>query len=332
MIYSACKIVVIPHGEATVVESWGKYSRVMKAGTYLLYPWEQLKQVEWTCLEEDSKGRVYTKKFVGTMLRMTNAELDMPPFDCMTEDGIRASVNGTMLYQITDVKTAVYKVLDLLAYISQAARQAIRLVSSRHCADDMTGHDDTLSTEIVVQTNQRLVDLGVECTSFLIQNVQMDDKIMKANEDAFAKKKSYEMQIQEQEADHKCQMDQLDHQRRRGIELRRIEKATQDHELEARKRDSKSKRDIRAADWSVEQAYLKSRYEQMKTSGLDSGDIVNLEVAQEWRRGMESIGKGANSRLIYVPSDVYGMRLRSGKLLPGEDTVSWIQFCVYSMP
>jgi regulator of protease activity HflC (stomatin/prohibitin superfamily) len=99
------------------------------------------------------------------------------------------------MYQVTNLKQAVYEMSDVLNYFYQCVNQAVRNTVSETEMVDLNGRDRELGVRIAAYVNRMTAktaehgELGIACQSFIVQSVKVDEKILEANQKIFAAKR-----------------------------------------------------------------------------------------------------------------------------------------------
>merc|ERR1712000_537087 len=198
---------VVPPNRIKIVERLGHYNRTLSTGAHLvMWPLESVRTVEWRPMVEstDHNGQTLTRpELIRTnCIRLDNARLDIPSVSCITSDRVAVDINGSILYKITDVHTAIYKVDDVLNHLVQCASQGVRAVTNRLELNDIYGKERDIVSDYLNDINALVVDFGIVCTSFTIQELEIDESMVKSNEKAYAKIQNERALMQQEEVEH----------------------------------------------------------------------------------------------------------------------------------
>ena len=202
---------VVPPNRIKIVERLGHYNRTLSTGAHLvMWPLESVRTVEWRPMVEstDHNGQTLTRpELIRTnCIRLDNAQLDIPSVSCITSDRVAVDINGSILYKITDVHTAIYKVDDVLNHLVQCASQGVRAVTNRLELNDIYGKERDIVSDYLNDINALVVDFGIVCTSFTIQELEIDESMVKSNEKAYAKIQNERALMQQEEVEHQRMM------------------------------------------------------------------------------------------------------------------------------
>ena len=97
--------VVVPEGNAYVVEQLGRYARTLDAGFHLLTPFLEMVRARHSLAEQ---------------------ALPLGTEPCRTRDDREVFVGGTLAYRVTDPESATYAVADLRDGLTAVTRHALR--------------------------------------------------------------------------------------------------------------------------------------------------------------------------------------------------------------
>eukprot|EP00013_Stygamoeba_regulata_P007726 CAMPEP_0177644256 /NCGR_PEP_ID=MMETSP0447-20121125/8587_1 /TAXON_ID=0 /ORGANISM="Stygamoeba regulata, Strain BSH-02190019" /LENGTH=354 /DNA_ID=CAMNT_0019146597 /DNA_START=232 /DNA_END=1292 /DNA_ORIENTATION=- len=310
-----CPLVVVPHGKVAVAERWGRCTRTLEGGPHLLGPFEVLHTFDWSCEAESTNGRTRALRLAGSFMPTTCQELDIPAFDSLTKDGLRASVNGTLLWHVCDARKAAYEVTNLLGFVAQAVRQAVRSVTACSCADDMFGKDEQFGSDVTRAANERLASVGIATANFLVQDVRFDEAIMKAREASFAELKKEEMRRRLAAATHARNIAEIENLRTEARAKQNVESEQQQHAIALAFAQRRADAELQGIAQQADTAALRERQKAWHQAGACAADLVQLECAREWRAAMQA-ATAAASRVVYMPTHYSDAILRRGQVLP----------------
>ncbi|KAL6076223.1 hypothetical protein QOT17_003128 [Balamuthia mandrillaris] len=296
VVFFCFSIFQVPANYVVVVERFGQFHSVLTSGVHLvLWPIFTTKRVRWTYKEESKEGRGQTglKTYEHYLIPVKNVSLDPPATSCTTRDRLDATINGTMLYQITDPHAAVYQCHDLLDYLGACVAQASRDVCAAHPAEKLLAMPEgKLSNMIIDQINERTSARGVTCTDFLIQTLRLAEHVMRSNEEVFAEKQRQRMLRQTQQDTHATTLERLAQQQEQQHKEAKLEEEKVIAQLELDKMRARAKAEQRTIENETEVAYIKS----LKGSWLLVGANHEGEVHQ---------GAGVLFWLLFVPCSFF---------------------------
>jgi regulator of protease activity HflC (stomatin/prohibitin superfamily) len=204
---------VIPPRNFAIVDRLGRYSRYLTAGPHIVFwPIDQLRHLRWTYPSQNGKLRTLS----GSRMVGTNAQMDIPPIECITRDQLRVTIDGTVMYSIINVDKATNKTDDTLRIFYDTLVQCVQDHVRQTLSDQVYGHGGVLGTVICQKVNERTEDdYGVRCNGIIFQSVTMDPTIIDANQKIHAAKMQQDMLIEQQQAELQRQRVTLELERER---------------------------------------------------------------------------------------------------------------------
>lgn len=131
-----------------VIESWGKFSRKLEPGIYILTPFvEKARIFTWReyhvnhSLEfNQNRQTVTVTQTKTTRIDLREQVMDFPLQQIITRDNVEIEVHPMLIYMISDPVRAVYEIYDLAHAVEKLVQTSLRSVIG-----DM-GLDDTLAS------------------------------------------------------------------------------------------------------------------------------------------------------------------------------------------
>lgn len=202
--YAKTHIHVVREGEQMVVEKGGCFSRVLGAGIHLLGALEFPRSVHWSYHEEVvTGGRIEKRSFDSTTIPVSNCQLNCVPYESLTKDMVKTTVNGTLHYKITDAQKSVYSIQNLLGFLSDCVESASRRLCVENTHEELHGNDLLIANTILEYINEETVPYGVRCSKFIVQSIDMDESIVNSIERQIVKDRENQVRLaqkqQEQE-------------------------------------------------------------------------------------------------------------------------------------
>ena len=172
----------IPPNHQSVLYS-GNNSRVLRSGWYLIkWPKERLSLIDWSCREEDSDGNIFTRTRRSNFIPIHKQQLDVCTTQAMTKNRVTVGVNGTLHFRIENVMQVVQGPPNLLGDLTDHVESACRIAISKIDHKGLIGRDDFICSCILQHINEKLKDSGVVCTGYLLQNIEMNESLVKLEE------------------------------------------------------------------------------------------------------------------------------------------------------
>ena len=259
---------IIPARRVAIEERLGRFYRQLNPGWYWVWwPFSRLRAVRWTYINQ--KGNLVIMDT--DHLSRERVQMDIPPIKCLSKDKMRVTVDGTVMYTITDVPNAVYETDDTLNLFYQRVTQAVHQSVAKFAAEELTSMKDDVTASIEETVND--AKFPIRLHAFVLQEVRMDARILEANQEIYAQARQQKMRIAAVQAEQElkgfervAELAELEHEREK--QAARIAM-----QLEYSKAE-KEKRDMQWADFTVEQRIELERVHAMAAIGSDAKKIV----------------------------------------------------------
>jgi len=169
----------VEQGTAMVIESWGKFSRKLDPGFYVLRPFvEKARVFTWREYHVNhfleygynfqQKQTVKILQTKTTRIDLREQVMDFPLQQIITRDNVEIEVHPMLIYMISDPVRAVYEVYDLAHAVEKLLQTSLRSVIG-----DM-GLDDTLaSREEINRTVSQKVSRVFQNWGFTLLKVEI---------------------------------------------------------------------------------------------------------------------------------------------------------------
>ena len=153
--------VVVPQQSAYVVESLGKYSRTLRAGFHILFPF-----IEITAYRHSLK----------------ELALDIPEQICITRDNVQVGVDGVLYLQVMDPERASYGITDYAFAISQLAQTTLRSEIGKIVLDRTFEERSMINANVVAELDKASDPWGVKVLRYEIKNINPPADVLGAME------------------------------------------------------------------------------------------------------------------------------------------------------
>jgi len=233
---------LVRQGECVVIEYMGTYKRKLDPGLHFIrVPLEAPRKVRWSYTVEakTSTGLTVQKSevFEGYRIRTSESMYDMLPVVCNTEDNVRATVNLTVSYIITDVEKAVYSINDLyLAIECDLETALVGVVRTLSCTN-------LKSMEIEKRMRSAIGELrwpqeyGITLRKCQLQNITIPEKVQEVTLKYIAQDVETRAEMKNIEAQHEKEMAKLDYEEKLRIRSRQIALVSLEHELKQKEKE-----------------------------------------------------------------------------------------------
>jgi regulator of protease activity HflC (stomatin/prohibitin superfamily) len=153
--------IVVPQQSAYVVESLGKYSRTIRAGFHILFPF-----IEKAAYKHSLK----------------ELALDIPEQICITKDNVQVGVDGVLYLQVLDPERASYGITDYGFAISQLAQTTLRSEIGKIDLDRTFEERSLINSNIVAELDKASEPWGVKVLRYEIKNINPPGDVLGAME------------------------------------------------------------------------------------------------------------------------------------------------------
>lgn len=153
--------VVVPQQNAYVIESLGKYSRTLRAGFHILFPF-----IEKAAYKHSLK----------------ELALDIPEQICITKDNVQVGVDGVLYLQVLDPQRASYGITDYAFAISQLAQTTLRSEIGKIDLDRTFEERSSINANVVAELDKASDPWGVKVLRYEIKNINPPADVLGAME------------------------------------------------------------------------------------------------------------------------------------------------------
>jgi regulator of protease activity HflC (stomatin/prohibitin superfamily) len=159
LVYFGVKIV--PQQEAWVVETLGRFDRVLEPGLNLLIPFVQRVAYRHSLKEQ---------------------AVDVLQQTAITKDNVTVRIDGILYMRIIDAKSASYGINDAKYALSQLAQTTMRSEIGKICLDNTFEERETLNVNIVDAINEASNVWGIQCMRYEIKDIEPPASVLQAME------------------------------------------------------------------------------------------------------------------------------------------------------
>ncbi|MBQ9246238.1 paraslipin [bacterium] len=142
-------IIVVKQQEAIVIESLGKFSRILYAGLHFIVPFvdapRRINRIE-KCITRD--GHTYYAPVYSKIVDLKETVYDFQGQNIITKDNVKINVNVILDYQIIDPKKAVYQVENLPEAIKKLTQTNLRNLVGQLSLDEALVSRDVINDEL----------------------------------------------------------------------------------------------------------------------------------------------------------------------------------------
>ena len=187
---------VVPQQSAYVVESLGKFSRVLHAGFHILVPF---------------LDRVAYKH------SLKEQAIDIAEQTCITKDNVQVGVDGVLYLQVLDPKLASYGITNYLFAIAQLAQTTLRSEIGRIDLDRTFEERSTININVVNELDKASAPWGVKVLRYEIKNITPPRDVLQAMEKQMRAEREKRAVILSSEGERDAKINQAEGEKQRVI-------------------------------------------------------------------------------------------------------------------
>ncbi|MCE3233003.1 MAG: qmcA [Rickettsiaceae bacterium] len=176
---------IVPQQQAWIVQTLGKFDRVLNPGLNFLIPFVQSVAYKHS-LKEDV--------------------IDVPQQTAITKDNVTLNIDGVLYLRIIDPKAASYGVSDPYYALAQMAQTTMRSEIGKITLDKTFEERDNLNTNIVNAINSASGVWGIQCMRYEIKDIAPPETVLQAMELQVAAERKKRAEILESEGRRDAQI------------------------------------------------------------------------------------------------------------------------------
>jgi regulator of protease activity HflC (stomatin/prohibitin superfamily) len=145
----------VPQGYNWTVERFGRYTRMLKPGLNLVFPF----------IDQ-----------IGRKMNVMEQVIDVPKQEVITKDNASVTVDGIAFFQVFDAAKASYEISSLEPAIVKLAMTNIRSVMGAMDLDQILSHRDEINERLL-----RVVDAAVSAWGVKVNRIEIKDIVPPAD-------------------------------------------------------------------------------------------------------------------------------------------------------
>ncbi|RLA14458.1 MAG: paraslipin [Gammaproteobacteria bacterium] len=264
--------VVVPQQSAYVVESLGKYSRTLRAGFHILFPF-----IEITAYKHSLK----------------ELALDIPEQICITKDNVQVGVDGVLYLQVLDPERASYGITDYAFAISQLAQTTLRSEIGKIVLDRTFEERSMINANVVAELDKASDPWGVKVLRYEIKNINPPADVLGAMEKQMRAEREKRAVILTSEGERDAKINEAEGQKQQVIKQSEAVQQQQINEAEGEA----------AAILAIATATAEGLSKVAKSLNEAGGDAaMQLRVAENYLTQFGNIAKEGNT--LVVPANL----------------------------
>ncbi|HEY1632959.1 MAG TPA: SPFH domain-containing protein [Rhizomicrobium sp.] len=269
-VFSAVK--VVPQGREWTVERFGRFTKVIKPGLTVIFPFFDR---------------------IGRKLSVMEEVLPIPSQVVITRDNATVTSDAIAFYQIVDSAKAAYEVANLQAAITNLCLTNARTVIGALDLDEVLSKRDEINQRLLAVVDAATVPWGVKVTRIEIKDLSPPTDIT----EAMARQMKAERY-------RRAEVTQADGEKQGAI--LRAEGAKQSAILQAEGRKEAAFRDAEARE-RLAQAEAKAT--QMVSDSIEAGNVnaLNYFLGQKYIDAFSQLATGPNQKFVILPMESAGL-------------------------
>lgn len=276
-------LVFIRPGHVSIRQKPGYKPQIIREGfNFVKYPLERLAHYVWTYNEETENGVVRQTTFSGNEIYINNMTMNPAPVKCKTNTGVIAEVNGVFTFVISDPVKAVTSMPNLLGFLEICIKNATVQAVLNYSHDDIIGSNYQLAKNIRSIFESQVLEYGVECSEYIIEDIKMDPQIMNHRQNQILKASKHELMLED--ARRKSESEILAQKNASQLEMEKqrleMEKIRAENEV-VRSRQmcelEMEKRKLEIEEIKANQDIMKQRADQHETEFIDRQREQHIE-------------------------------------------------------
>ncbi len=188
--------VVVPQQNAYVIEKLGKFSRTLKAGFHILFPFMDRIAYRHTLKEQ---------------------AIDIPEQICITKDNVQVGVDGILYLQILDAARASYGISDYIWAIIQLAQTTLRSEIGKIVLDRTFEERSMINLNVVNELDKASDPWGVKVLRYEIKNINPPHDVLTAMEKQMRAEREKRAVVLASEGERDAKINQAEGEKQRVI-------------------------------------------------------------------------------------------------------------------
>jgi len=270
LVYTSIKIV--PQGFEYTVERFGRYTRTLSPGLWLLVP---------------------VMDRIGLKMNMMEQVIDIPSQEIITRDNAMVTADAVAFIQVMDAASAAYEVANLDRAISNLSVTNVRTVLGSMDLDEILSNRDAINERLL-----KVIDLATNPWGVKVTRVEIKDLTPPGDiTEAMAK---------QMKAEREKRAEILTAEGEKSAAILRAEGEKQSAILEAEGRKEAAFRDAEAREREAE---AEAKATAMVSEAIAKGDVqaVNYFVAQSYVEAFAKLADAKHQKTVIIPAETAGL-------------------------
>ena len=280
--------VIVPQQSAYVIESLGKFSRVLTPGFNILIPFMERVAYKHTLKEQ---------------------AIDVEEQICITSDNVQVGVDGVLYVQVLDARNASYGINDYLFAIAQLAQTTLRSEIGKIELDKTFEERAQINVRVVDELDEASSPWGVKVLRYEIKNINPPEDVLTAMEKQMRAEREKRATVLNSEGERDAVINEAEGEKQRVIKESEAVKQQQINEAQGEAQAILAVAEATAEGLKKVAAALES----------DGGDkAMQLRVAEDYLERFGNLAKEGNTLIVPANlSDVSSMIGAATNVLTG---------------
>jgi len=264
--------VVVPQQNGYVVERFGKFSRVLRAGFHILFPFVDKIAYKHTMKEQ---------------------AVDIAEQICITNDNVQVGVDGVLYMQVLDPGRASYGIGNYMFAISQLAQTTLRSEIGKIDLDRTFEERGAINANVVAELDKASDPWGVKVLRYEIKNINPPRDVLSAMEKQMRAEREKRAVVLTSEGERDAKINQAEGEKQRVIKESEAKKQQQINEAQGEAEA------ILAVAIATAEGLRKVG---VAVNGEGGAEAMQLRVAEQYVSEFGNLAKTANT--LVVPANL----------------------------
>ena len=256
----------VPQGREWTVERFGRYTKTLRPGLNLLFPFVDR---------------------VGAKVNMMEQVLDVPTQEVITKDNAMVSVDGVVFYQVLDAAKSAYEVNNLEIAVLNLTMTNIRTVMGSMDLDELLSQRDKINHQLLNVVDEATSPWGIKVTRIEIKDIAPPKELV----DSMAR---------QMKAEREKRANILEAEGFRQAAILKAEGEKQSAILQA---EGQREAAFRAAEARERQAEAEAKATTMVSEAIAKGDVqaINYFLGVKYVDALQALSTAPNQKVILMP-------------------------------
>ena len=290
-------IIIVKQQQAVVIESFGKFSKILNPGLNFIMPIvDTPRQIIRIEKGRTLDGRLYYAPSYSKVIDLRETVYDFPRQNVITKDNVTISINALLYFQIVDPKRAVYQIENLPEAIEKLTQTNLRNLVGQLALDETL-----VSRDIINDKLREILDKATDKWGVKVNRVELQDIVPPASiQQAMEKEKKAEQ-------DRRATILEAEGIKKSAILTAEGEKMSAINRAEGEKQAEILRAEGVAQARIIEADAEKEAIGRIINALADKGKPDQYLIAMKYLETLANITKGDNNKVVYMPYEATGI-------------------------